>query len=436
MTTPAPPLLQASLLLSAAFGAVLAAVAFRPHAHALQLWTRKHGRAHRLLGAAELLLLAAGLADVACWETGRSVSRRLLRLLYDVLLGFCGTALTLSAAAAFSRGNVVNRASGALDKDATVTAGEMLEHAFYQVLNLLQAGYLHCLPAVRGTPRRAALCLLVTGAPWLVRHRFPVNSFSKNYADSPWTLVNVLYRLKKYQYMAYKHALLFGMNASLALSSSRDCLPQTNRSFRLYWVLLNAAYVLECALRPATIDGDHSLLTRRCSLLADAGQAQASSSECHALPEPAADAVRLPGRSSGAAPRQRAARGPQPGAQPAPKTQRLQQPRHRARCRRCSRIARGRASSVFTRVTPNFGLTILRVCSRSQGAAQCPWRARACSPPRAQRSADGDRRRPQPPCAAHSLHRVAPPRYLQGGHGRAETWRWLASSDWACLSWR
>ena len=184
-----------------------------------------------------------------------SVPRRLLRLLYDVLLGFCGTALTLSAASAFSRGNVVNRASGALEKEATVTASEMLEHAFYQVLNSLQAGFLHCLPAVRGTPRRAALCLLVTGTPWLVRHRFPVNSFSKNYANSPWTLVNLLYRAKKYQYVAYKHALLFGLNATLALSSARDCLPQTSRTFRLYWVLLNAAYVLECARRPASIDG-------------------------------------------------------------------------------------------------------------------------------------------------------------------------------------
>ena len=335
----APSLLQASLGAASLFGVLLALAVFRPRA--LQLWTRKHGRAHRLLGLAELLLLAAGLVDVAAWETGRSVPRRLLRLLYDVLLGVCGTALTLSAAAAFSHANVKNQASGVLEEEATITQDEMIEHAFYQLLNLLQAGYLHCLPAVRGPAARAALCLFIS-SPWLVRDRFPVNSFSRNYVTSPkawWTLINLLYRVKKWQYVAYKHVLLFGLNASLALSPARDCLPQTSRSFRLYWVLLNAAYVLECVChRRWTIRS--TILTRPLpSFLADAGEATCAVSERDAGAEPAAHAGGLAGRDASAASGEPAARTAQLGPQLCTKKKRLQQSGARPARQRSRRFA-------------------------------------------------------------------------------------------------
>jgi hypothetical protein len=51
--------------------------------------------------------------------------------------------------------------------------------------------------------------------------------------------------LHQWQYVAYKHVLLHGLNLSAALATSAaDSLPQ-ERHFRLYWICLNAAYVLE-----------------------------------------------------------------------------------------------------------------------------------------------------------------------------------------------
>jgi hypothetical protein len=232
------------LLLAPFAAALLAAVARRP-----SMFTRRHGRAHRLLGAAHLTWLALGVADAAAFPPGR----RAARLAYDAVLGALGVSLTLSAAAAFDHRGVVNRASGALDADATVTHSEMLEHAFYQALLLVQALYLHALGAVRGAAARAALLAVATG-PWAVRAQFPVNSFSANYATAaqPWGRVALLYRLKKAQYLLYKHALLHGLNVSAALADARsggeDSLPQ-QRGFRLFWVCLNAAYVLEFFLQ-------------------------------------------------------------------------------------------------------------------------------------------------------------------------------------------
>ena len=58
----------------------------------------------------------------------------------------------------------------------------MLEHAFYQGLNLCQALYLHALLRVPRHHTRARLALLgLVTSPWLVRSRFPINSFSKNW---------------------------------------------------------------------------------------------------------------------------------------------------------------------------------------------------------------------------------------------------------------
>ncbi len=256
MAPHAPPPLtsleRCCLALLAPFSlALLATMARRP-----SMFTRRHGRAHRLLGAAHLALLALGVADVALWHWHAHAggARAATRLTYDMALSACGVALALSAAAAFDHRNVVNKASGALDVDATVTHAEMVEHAFYQGLNLVQILYLHALPRVRaaaGAPGCVAACLVAT-SPWLVRQRFPVHSFSANYATAPWTRTALLYRLKKYQYVLYKHALLHGLNISAALANpgpaAEVSLPQT-RAFRLFWVCLNAAYVLEFFLQ-------------------------------------------------------------------------------------------------------------------------------------------------------------------------------------------
>ena len=235
---PLQPLERASLLLLAPFAlALLAAVARRP-----SIFVRRHGRAHRLLGGAHLAWLALGLADVAAFAP----HRRVARLAHDVGLGALGTALTLAAAAAFDEKRGPRKfASGALDESAVVSRDEMLEHAFYQLLNLVQVLYLHALPACGAQmPARLALCLMAT-SPWLVRAAFPVHSFSANYATSG-RREAMLYRLKKWQYVAYKHALLHGLNLSAALATAEhgNSLPQ-QRFFRLYWQCLNAAYVLE-----------------------------------------------------------------------------------------------------------------------------------------------------------------------------------------------
>ena len=236
---PLQPLEQAALLLLAPFAlALLAAIARRP-----SIFVRRHGRAHRLLGAAHLAWLALGLADVATFAP----QRRAARLAHDVVLGTQGTALTLAAASAFDekrRGPRQKFASGALDEAAVVSRDEMLEHAFYQLLNLVQVLYLHALPACgAAVAPRLGLCLMAT-APWLARAAFPVHSFSANYVTSG-PREAVLYRLKKWQYVAYKHALLHGLNLSAALATAQhDSLPQ-QCFFRLYWQCLNAAYVLE-----------------------------------------------------------------------------------------------------------------------------------------------------------------------------------------------
>ena len=213
------------------------------------MFVRRHGRSHRLLGLAHLVLLALGLTD-AVWYS-ESLVRDAVRLLYDLALSACGTALALSAAHAFQHKRVNNRASGALDEDATVTHAEMVEHAFYQALNGVQATHLHATQLAGSRAAKVALCLLAT-SPWLVRHRFPVNSFSQNYATAPWSRTALMYRLKKYQYVLYKHALLHGLNVSMALAqpllAGERPLVQS-RAFRLYWVCLNAAYVLEFFLQ-------------------------------------------------------------------------------------------------------------------------------------------------------------------------------------------
>ena len=75
-----------------------------------------------------------------------------------------------------------------------------------------------------------------------------MHSFSANYSTAG-RREALLYRLKKWQYVAYKHVLLHGQNVSAALAvDALDSLPQ-QRHFRLYWACLNAAYVLEFFLQ-------------------------------------------------------------------------------------------------------------------------------------------------------------------------------------------
>eukprot|EP00047_Mylnosiga_fluctuans_P008551 m.259168 g.259168 ORF g.259168 m.259168 type:complete len:388 (-) comp22207_c0_seq1:229-1392(-) len=248
------------------------------------IFLKKHGRRHAVTGLLYLAWILLGLADLALSaryahgqegsdDTGSAL---VPYLLYDVVLGVLGTALTLTAALEFQHKGVKNVASGTLDEHATVTHGEMIEHSFYQGLNLVQVIFIHAMALVplsadgddhAGYDRirrentfyhstihyhnllpRLALLLAAT-APWLLRDRFPINRFSDNYTKidpKSTALVRLLYRIKKYQYVFYKHFLLHGLNITIALTGL--ALGST-RFFRLYWLLLNISYVMEFFLQ-------------------------------------------------------------------------------------------------------------------------------------------------------------------------------------------
>jgi hypothetical protein len=218
-------------------------------------------------------------------------------LVYDICLGILGTVATLTAARAFPHKTLVNAPgqSGTLSEHAYVTQGEMIEHSFYQILNLIQAVYLHGvtwlleIPELRrrkedhsvqmmmrqsvGPMLMRLAALGVVTAAWLLRHRFPVNSFSANWIKNDeaiskkgkpgkrnsW-LETKLYQIKKWQYVFYKHTILHGLNISVAFPTMLDVeasKPQLGRtiplplssSWRIFWVCLNASYVMEFYLQ-------------------------------------------------------------------------------------------------------------------------------------------------------------------------------------------
>ena len=124
--------------------------------------------------------------------------------------------------------------------------------------------YLHVLaflPSSTSVLLRLLLLFLVT-TPWMLRANFPVHHFSANYSNKTGTtLYDVLYRLKKYQYVFYKFFLLHGLNVTIALfyhnhhfaeaHSDSIFLPSfpISFAFRLYWLSLNTAYVMEFFLQ-------------------------------------------------------------------------------------------------------------------------------------------------------------------------------------------
>lgn len=271
-----------------------------------RLFLPRYGRRHRMMGAVYIAVLIVGLTDIAARvssgsDDGESAGSgawgawfdalgfpldRPGRVAFDVLLGVAGTTLTLTAAYDFKHAHeedrVQNKASGPLDPDQTVTFEEMLEHSFYQALNLCQVAFLHLVARVDESDRalgrrhmslgslapRLTLLSAVT-VPWVFRGAFPTNRFSDNYdakkGRDPWGVTSVLYRMKKYQYVFYKHFMLHGLNVGVAIDgfeglrkprikppglgpglglSLVDATP-----FRLYWLGLNAAYVMEFFLQ-------------------------------------------------------------------------------------------------------------------------------------------------------------------------------------------
>lgn len=267
------------------------------------MFMKKYARRHRLTGLLMLcwLVLGFGLIFNGTYEKSDGIWSG-----YDVILGLLGTATAYTAAidfkAAHSGSHIKNTASGVLDEDATVTYSEMIEHVYYQLLNLVQVVFLHIVSSghfaeseecsssgddfstftefvmsdnVFGTRKGVlrVLCGLLATVPWLFRGRFPVNKFQDNYnkGQDPWTFNSLMYRSKKYQYIFYKHWMLHGLNASMSLPflasgfyvSTQSGFPYVSLEgdgsagdkgevhlvntnvFRMYWLCLNVSYVME-----------------------------------------------------------------------------------------------------------------------------------------------------------------------------------------------
>lgn len=210
----------------------------------IQMFMKRHGRRHATCGFFYLLLLVVGQYALAVDGTLDDIEW----FFYDALLGLLGIVLTLAAAFDFQHKNVVNVASGTLDEHATVTFGEMIEHSFYQGLNFIQIMYFHFVKVETPFVVRILAAFAVT-TPWLLRDAFPVNRFSDNYTktdEKSTTLIRLLYRIKKYQYVFYKHFLLHGLNISVAVYGYEIA---CNWYFRLYWSLICTSYVMEFFLQ-------------------------------------------------------------------------------------------------------------------------------------------------------------------------------------------
>ena len=105
----------------------------------LSIFFKSHGRRHRLVGLMYLIWLILGLYDAlfVLFNSPMHV------LYYDIIFGMLGIILTITAAEDFQHKSIKNVASGTLDVHSTVTYNEMIEHSFYQGLNLCQIIYIH-----------------------------------------------------------------------------------------------------------------------------------------------------------------------------------------------------------------------------------------------------------------------------------------------------
>jgi len=271
-----------------------------------KLFFDKHGRRHRLLGGINLVWLLIGISNLIVYQPTtyiatsdhddvHIINRKIINsyaiqcLSYDIILGILGILSTLTAARSFPHRYITTNLkgeSGTLSNHAIVTQSEMIEHSFYQIVNLCQAVYLHLITYWMATDAssssvvssmaynsRLMLLLLVT-LPWAVRRKFPVNSFSANWTTEQQQLnetsdkkvkagtkrssnnhINNMYRIKKWQYIFYKHVILHGLNISIAFPKGgisnfkyvdTDHLPlPLTTEWRIFWIALNTSYVME-----------------------------------------------------------------------------------------------------------------------------------------------------------------------------------------------
>jgi hypothetical protein len=119
------------------------------------------------------------------------------------------------------------------------------------------------------------ICILAVTAPWWLRNRFPVHSFSANWkmnvqeegkdtehqkdlrkkynkqSKALHELEIRLYQIKKWQYVFYKHTILHGLNVSVAFGArnSLDELLVMEPFWRVFWLSLNTSYGMEFFLQ-------------------------------------------------------------------------------------------------------------------------------------------------------------------------------------------
>ena len=293
----------------------------------LLLFLPKFGRRHRLFGLVYLCLLTLGIYDIANSTIFNDTSTSIIKnyFYYDFLLSSIGILLTLTAAYDFknAHSNIINPItikSGTLHQSAIVSFNEMIEHVFYQILNLIQAIFIHYVPyyfnivnnnnnscgSSSGSSSRSKyynycyylLPIFLVTSLWYFRYLFPVHSFSANYDenrgggkliknnhvnsknnnnnnnenkffqfinfhDFHWE--NVMYMIKKHQYLFYKHFLLHGLNIvltakyafAITMTSNSNIISNnyissnlgTSFAWRLYWLSLNTAYTMEFFLQ-------------------------------------------------------------------------------------------------------------------------------------------------------------------------------------------
>jgi hypothetical protein len=117
--------------------------------HGNILFLDRHGWSHRLAGAIHLSWLVYGCF---CVPDQTQDARQAFVFLYDIVLGITGMTCQRrwtdgcpgrSAPFRTVTFKIAPGQSGTLSRKAMVTQGEMLEHAFYQFLNLWQALFLH-----------------------------------------------------------------------------------------------------------------------------------------------------------------------------------------------------------------------------------------------------------------------------------------------------
>jgi len=279
--------------------------------HIPHLFLRWEGYSHRLAGACHLSWLLFGISFLLSpspLASSSTTSWMYQCVMYDIILGVLGTLTTLTAARDFPHRRITNAPgqSGTLSHVAIVTQNEMIEHSFYQGLNLVQALYLHGMSwwnIHRGEEESSGsgsgsgmgmimnvMALWVVTSPWLIRKKFPVHSFSANWTketqdamkhsqqqstssgmkrhvstmsrlhakkkhhhqQQQQRLEKLLYQIKKWQYIFYKHVILHGLNLSVAFPSSTTTtiitttLPFTlSKTWRFFWICLNTSYVME-----------------------------------------------------------------------------------------------------------------------------------------------------------------------------------------------